>query len=172
MKSLLAPWRYAYLVRDKPPVDCIFCDALAHADDQDSLVVYRARHTFIILNLYPYTNGHLMIVPNDHASSPSGSTPAQRAELFELATACETALRRTYNADGVNMGMNLGRAAGAGIEQHYHMHVLPRWEGDTNFLAVTAETRIIPEELSTTRTRLREAIVAILGSDEDAAHGV
>jgi len=171
MKSLLAPWRYSYLVHEKPSVGCIFCHALEHADDADSLIVYRGLHTFVILNLYPYTNGHLMIVPNDHTPSPSGSSVEQRAELFELATACEVALRRTYKADGVNMGMNLGRAAGAGIEQHYHMHVLPRWDGDTNFLAVTAETRIIPEDFSTTRTRVREAILELLGTGKSGPRG-
>ena len=158
MKSLLTPWRYDYLVREKPPGECIFCRALAHAGDEESLLVYRGRHNFVILNLYPYANGHLMIVPNDHVASPSDSTSAQRSELIDLASACEAALRDEYRADGVNLGMNLGRAAGAGIEAHYHLHVVPRWEGDTNFMAVTADTRIIPEEPSVTRARVRQAL--------------
>jgi len=162
MKSLLSPWRYAYLVQERPAGACIFCDAFAHADDDESLIVHRGRENFVILNLYPYTNGHLMVVPNTHVASPSGSTPAQRAELIELASACEAALRDAYHADGVNLGMNLGRAAGAGIDSHYHLHVVPRWEGDTNFMAVTADTRIIPESLQVSKVRVKEALTRLL----------
>lgn len=165
MKSLFTPWRYPYLVSEKGGGGCIFCDAVKRADDEDSLVVYRAGQTFVILNLYPYTNGHLMIVPYDHLASPSQSSASQRAELFDLATACEAALRQIYRADGINMGMNLGRAAGAGIEAHYHLHVLPRWEGDTNFMAVTADTRLIPEDFRLTRSRLRQVLQEKLGPD-------
>ena len=164
MKSLFTPWRYSYLVQEKTQDNrCIFCEALARTDDESSLVVYRGLHNFIILNLYPYSNGHVMIVPNAHLAFPSSSSAEQRSEMIDLATACESALRESYRADGVNMGMNLGRAAGAGIEAHYHLHVLPRWEGDTNFMAVTAETRIIPEDLLLTRDRLRAALRARLG---------
>jgi len=165
MKQLITPWRYSYLVQEKPKGRCIFCDALAGADASDSLLVYRGRHNFVILNLYPYANGHLMVVPKAHLSSPSESSPEQRAELIDLASTCEAALREIYRADGINMGMNLGRAAGAGIEAHYHLHVVPRWEGDTNFMAVTAETRIIPEDFPLTRKRLREQLLARLGAE-------
>jgi len=164
MKSLLSPWRYAYLVQDRPAGECVFCHALAHADEDASLIVHRGRHNFVILNLYPYTNGHLMVVPNDHVASPSDSGAAQRAELMDLASACEAALRDAYRADGVNLGMNLGKAAGAGIEAHYHMHVVPRWEGDTNFMAVTADTRIIPEDLQVSKGRVRDALARRLGA--------
>lgn len=163
MKSLLTPWRYSYLVEDKSRGGCVFCDALAGPEDEKTHLVYRASHNFIILNLYPYTNGHLMIVPNVHLASPSDSSAEQRGEMMELAAACEAALREIYRADGINLGMNLGRAAGAGIEAHYHLHVVPRWEGDTNFMAVLADTRIIPEDMSTTRQRLREALEERLG---------
>jgi len=171
MKSLFTPWRYSYLVQEKPMSSCVLCDALSNAEREDSLLVYRGASNFVILNLYPYTNGHMMIVPNDHVASPSASTAAQRAELIDLAAACETALRESYGADGINMGMNLGRAAGAGIEAHYHLHVLPRWEGDTNFMAVTAETRIIPEDLQLTRARLRRALQERLGSERSQRRG-
>jgi len=164
MKSLLSPWRYAYLVQDRPAGECVFCHALAHSDEDASLIVHRGRHNFVILNLYPYTNGHLMVVPNDHVASPSDSGAAQRAELMDLASACEAALRDAYRADGVNLGMNLGKAAGAGIEAHYHMHVVPRWEGDTNFMAVTADTRIIPEDLQVSKGRVRDALARRLGA--------
>ncbi|HET6373099.1 MAG TPA: HIT domain-containing protein [Candidatus Polarisedimenticolia bacterium] len=155
MESLFAPWRYSYLTREPEGGECIFCRARAHPDDHDSLLVYQGAHNFVILNRYPYNNGHLMIVPNDHVSSPSESNAAQRAELIELATTCESALKAIYRPDGINLGMNLGRAAGAGIEKHYHLHMVPRWDGDTNFMAVTAGTRIIPEDLGQTRTRLQ-----------------
>ena len=164
MKSLLSPWRYAYLVQDRPAGECVFCHALAHAGEDASLIVHRGRHNFVILNLYPYTNGHLMVVPNEHVASPSDSSAAQRAELIDLASACEAALRDAYRADGVNLGMNLGRAAGAGIEEHYHLHVVPRWEGDTNFMAVTADTRIIPEDLQVSKGRVRDALARRLGA--------
>ncbi|HKY32031.1 MAG TPA: HIT domain-containing protein [Candidatus Polarisedimenticolia bacterium] len=157
MKSLLTPWRYSYLVQEKP-AGCVFCLALSRQDDESSLIVHRGTRTFVILNLFPYANGHLMIVPNDHLASPAESEPAQRWEMIDLAAACEAALRDAYRADGVNLGMNLGKAAGAGIESHYHLHVVPRWEGDTNFMAVTADTRIIPEELQRTRQKVRDAL--------------
>lgn len=171
MQSLFAPWRYSYLIEARTKGECVFCTALGRPDDDSSLIVHRGRHNFVILNLYPYTNGHLMVVPNQHVASPSAASPDQRAELIELASACEQALRATYQADGINMGINLGKAAGAGMEEHYHLHVLPRWEGDTNFMATTAQTRVIPEALSTTRERLREALNRCLAGSGGAQHG-
>jgi ATP adenylyltransferase len=168
MDSLFAPWRYTYLVQDKPPEGCVFCAALRAPSDEGSLIVYRGRSNFVILNLFPYNNGHLMIVPNAHLASPSGSTPEQRAEMSELAVAGEEVLREAYHPDGLNLGMNLGRAAGAGIETHFHLHVVPRWNGDTNFMAVTAGTRVIPEDLRITRDRLREGFLRKLGADGGA----
>jgi ATP adenylyltransferase len=165
MESLFAPWRYSYLVEARSEGKCIFCAALERAQDEASLLLYQGQRNFVILNLYPYTNGHMMIVPNAHVASPSASTPEQRAEMMDLAAACEMALRDTYHCDGINMGINIGKAAGAGIEEHYHLHVLPRWAGDTNFMAVTARTRIIPEDLARTRDRLRLALQERLGPD-------
>ncbi len=166
MQSLFAPWRYSYLVQERPPDGtCIFCEALSRRDEEESLLLYQGVHNFIILNLYPYNNGHLMIVPNDHLASPAGSTSAQRSEMFDLAAVCESALREVYRPDGINMGMNLGRAAGAGIESHYHLHIVPRWNGDTNFMAVTAGTRIIPESLAQAKARLMQALQGRLGVD-------
>ncbi len=168
MRSLFAPWRYSYLVQEPAEVSCIFCRAFTRRDDEESLVVHKGVHNFVILNLYPYNNGHLMIVPNAHVASPSASTAEQRREMMDLATACETALQRTYRPDGINIGMNLGRAAGAGVEEHFHLHVVPRWAGDTNFMTVTAETRVIPESLPQTRARLRQALNALLGPERGA----
>lgn len=165
MDSLFAPWRYPYLVSEKSAGGCVFCAALRGEGIEENLVVYRARLNFVILNLYPYNNGHLMIVPNDHVPSPASSSPEQRAEMTELAVAVEEILRETHCPDGFNLGMNLGRAAGAGIEQHYHLHIVPRWSGDTNFMAVTAGTRVIPEDLISLQQRLRTRFVARLGPD-------
>jgi len=165
MDSLFAPWRYAYLVQEKVRGGCVFCEALRGEDPGNNLIVYRARRNFIILNLYPYSNGHLMIVPNDHVSSPAASTPDQRAEMAELAVAVEVILRDHYRPDGFNLGMNLGRAAGAGIEEHYHLHVVPRWAGDTNFMAVTAGTRVIPEDLRAAQSRIRQKLIERLGPE-------
>jgi len=164
MDSLFAPWRYSYLVREKAPDGCVFCAALAAGEEADHLVVFRGRLNFVILNLYPYNNGHLMIVPNAHLASPSASSAEQRAEMAELTVVAEEVLREAYHPDGLNVGMNLGRAAGAGIEQHFHLHMVPRWEGDTNFMAVTAGTRVIPEDLNVTRDRLREGFHRRLGA--------
>lgn len=169
MENLFAPWRYAYLVQESSKGGCIFCDALHEAERADeNLIVYRARHNFVILNLYPYNNGHVMIVPNEHVAFPSASSPVQRAEMTELAVAGEVILRKVFRPDGINIGMNLGRAAGAGIEQHYHLHLVPRWSGDTNFMTVMAETRVIPEDLPITRDRLRQAFLDHLGAEEPA----
>ncbi len=173
MDALFAPWRFSYLVQERTDGGCVFCKAHQAADDEaeDSLVVYRAVHNFVILNLYPYNNGHLMIVPTAHLAVPSASTPEQRAEMTELAAVGEAVLRETYQPDGFNVGMNLGRAAGAGIEQHFHLHIVPRWSGDTNFMTVMAGTRVIPEDLRRTRDSLRRAFALRLGAGPAAAGG-
>ena len=165
MENLFSPWRYAYLTQDKREEGCPFCKVQRGADERANLVVYRARHNFVILNLYPYNSGHLMIVPKEHVASPAASSELQRAEMAELTVACEQVLRETYRPDAMNLGMNLGRAGGAGIEDHYHLHVVPRWSGDTNFMTVTAGTRVIPEDLRVSRDRVRAAFVARLGPD-------
>ena len=169
MKSLFAPWRYSYLVAEKTSVVCIFCQPPAAPDAAASLLVYQARHNFVILNRFPYSNGHVMVVPNSHLASLFQASSAVRAEMFDLAAACERVLREQYKADGINLGMNLGRAAGAGIDAHYHLHIVPRWEGDTNFMAVSADTRVIPEELPRTQSRIRVALLELLGVEPSAS---
>ncbi len=171
MDSLFAPWRYSYLVQDRAGAACIFCKAFRPEGDENQLVVYRARHNFVILNLYPYNNGHMMIVPVAHVASPAASTPAQRAEMAELAVVGEEVLREVYRPEGFNLGMNLGRAAGAGVDQHFHLHLVPRWAGDTNFMAVMAGTRVIPEDLRATRDRLRDRFLKRLGAEGSLADG-
>jgi ATP adenylyltransferase len=133
---------------------CIFCEAAASHDDQTSLVVHRGQHCFVILNRYPYTSGHLMVAPYQHVSRLSHLDGTSSAELMSLTRFAETALTTVYSPDGINLGMNMGEAAGAGIEQHIHMHVLPRWKGDANFMTSVSQTRVIPEVLSDTWNKL------------------
>lgn len=160
MDYLWTPWRYKYMVEvaggEKP--DCIFCDALARKDDAEALIVLRGAKNFILLNRYPYTSGHVMIVPYAHVRGLASCDAETLREMMELAGRIETALNEVYRPDGMNLGMNLGRAAGAGVQGHLHLHVLPRWYGDTNFMTVTAETRVEPEELRTTYEKLRHAL--------------
>ena len=150
MRNLFTPWRYAYLSDGRRSRRCVFCKARDTRDDRSELVVHRARHNFVILNRYPYNSGHLMIAPLAHVSSLARSSPAQLREMLLLAARCERALRRVYRMDGLNLGMNLGETAGAGIAGHFHLHLVPRWKGDTNFMTVTGSTRVTPELLQDT----------------------
>ena len=159
MDYLWTPWRYRYMaeVAGKGP-GCIFCAALAKNRDDETFIVFRGGKNFIILNRYPYTSGHVMIVPYAHVADLAGCDAETLHELIELARRMETALASAYKPDGCNLGMNLGQAAGAGVAGHVHLHVLPRWFGDTNFMAVTGETRVEPEDLRTTYDKLRRAL--------------
>jgi len=156
MDYVWSPWRYQYMEQakaEKQP-DCFFCDAVARKDDSETLVVHRGAKSFIILNRYPYTSGHVMIVPYAHAAELQLCESGVLDEMMRLAQRVEKALKAAYSPDGINLGMNLGRAAGAGVEGHLHLHVLPRWFGDTNFMTVTGETRVHPEDLQTTYKKL------------------
>jgi ATP adenylyltransferase len=136
---------------------CIFCAAQQNpADDEKNFVLYRGTHNFIILNAYPYISGHMMIAPNAHLGELDLAPPDVSNELMHLAKRCQGALREVYQPEGYNLGMNLGRVAGAGIVDHIHLHILPRWGGDTNFMSTIAETRVLPEDLPTTYRKLRE----------------
>jgi ATP adenylyltransferase len=160
MDYLWTPWRYQYMVQvsqGKQP-DCIFCDAVQRNRDEETLIVYRGKKAFIILNRFPYTSGHVMIVPYAHVAELNLCESGALAEIMELAQKVETAFRADYKPDGMNLGMNLGRAAGAGVVGHLHLHMLPRWIGDSNFMTVTGETRVHPEELKTTYERLKKAL--------------
>ncbi len=134
---------------------CIFCDAVAAADSTDSLVLARGPLAFVILNLYPYNNGHLMVVPNRHVGSLAAATPEELNELMRLTRDAEVALGEAYQPQGLNVGINLGRAAGAGVLDHVHIHLVPRWTGDTNFMSAVGETRVLPESLGATASRLK-----------------
>ncbi|HWG58830.1 MAG TPA: HIT domain-containing protein [Candidatus Acidoferrales bacterium] len=158
MDYLWTPWRYRYIADASKDEGCIFCDALAMQDDARSLILLRAEKNFVILNRYPYTSGHVMIVPYTHAADLAAAEPAALSEMMALAQRVQRALGRAYRPEGYNLGMNLGRAAGAGVTGHLHLHVLPRWSGDSNFMTVVGETRVEPEDLATTHERLRAAL--------------
>jgi ATP adenylyltransferase len=160
MDYLWSPWRFKYIeeaTQGKQP-ECFFCDAVKGTRDEETLVVYRGKKVFAILNRYPYTSGHLMIVPYAHVAELHLCDAEALKEMMELAQRVETAFGTSYKPDGINLGINLGRAAGAGVVGHLHLHMLPRWIGDTNFMTVTGETRVHPEDLQTTYEKLRKAL--------------
>jgi len=157
MDHLWSPWRYQYVQKEKTGSGCVFCLAAASEQDQDNLVVYRGRNNFVMLNLYPYSTGHLMVVPYQHVDNLQETTGETLEEMILLVRDAQRHLGTVYRAPGFNLGMNLGESAGAGIAEHIHMHVLPRWPGDTNFMTTVAETRVLPEDLPGTWRKLREA---------------
>lgn len=158
MDYLWTPWRYRYIAETPKANGCIFCEAIAANDDVKMLVVFRGAKNFIILNRYPYTSGHVMVVPYEHVSDFAAAEPDTVAEMMRLAQRVKTALEKGYHPEGYNLGMNLGRAAGAGVLGHIHLHVLPRWSGDSNFMTVVGETRVEPEDLATTYEKLCSAL--------------
>jgi ATP adenylyltransferase len=154
MDHLWASWRLAYVSGGDEATGCVFCDALESAESAP-LMVFRGEHAFVILNLFPYNNAHLMIVPNRHVATLGDATTDELHELMDLARVAEVAITEAYAPHGMNLGINLGKPAGAGVPGHLHLHVVPRWNGDTNFMTVVGETRVLPEELSQTASRLR-----------------
>jgi ATP adenylyltransferase len=160
MDYLWTPWRYAYVSTAEKASGCVFCDLPKLGDDAKALIVHRAQYCFVILNAYPYTPGHVMIVPFAHLDELRNLPPEAAHEMMDLAQTMESVLRGLYNPDGLNLGMNIGKAAGAGVARHIHMHALPRWVADANFLSVVGETRILPESLEMTYTRIKGALEA------------
>jgi ATP adenylyltransferase len=155
MEHIFSPWRYKYIASADKETGCVFCRA-RDGNDRDFLIVYRGDKNFIILNLYPYTSGHLMIVPYEHADSLAATDGETTAEMMEMAKRAVKALEAEYHPDGFNVGMNLGRSAGAGVADHIHLHVVPRWTGDANFVSIVGETRVLPEDLETTYEKLKK----------------
>ena len=160
MEHLWTPWRSTYMHERKKMDGCLFCEAAASSRDEENLVVHRAELNFVILNRYPYTSGHIMIAPYAHVSRLAHTSEAAADEMMQLTRRAEQILEGAYHPDGLNLGMNLGEAAGAGIEHHIHMHVLPRWKGDANFMTSVGDTRIIPEALSETYAKLRAGFLS------------
>jgi ATP adenylyltransferase len=157
MKYIWSPWRMSYIQKHKNESGCVFCQAQAVADGTENLVLFRGQRAFVILNRYPYTSGHLMVVPYLHEASLESLDAETRAELLELANRIMKMLDREYHAQGYNVGINIGEAAGAGITDHIHLHVVPRWSGDTNFMSSLGETRVLPETLEDTYLRMKSA---------------
>jgi ATP adenylyltransferase len=146
-QRLWAPWRLEYIQGPKPD-ECIFCAALASDDDAASYVLHRGEHCFAMLNAYPYTSGHVMVAPNEHVDSLEALGPEALLELMTLTQRSLAAIREAYGPDGFNLGVNQGKVAGAGVEDHVHLHVVPRWEGDTNYMAVVGDVRVLPQSLA------------------------
>lgn len=158
MEFVWSPWRYDYMASaGKTSSSCVFCIGEDPSNDADRLVVYRGVQNFVILNLFPYTSGHFMVAPFAHTASFDDAVSVQTGEMMDLAKRGIRALKTLYKPEGFNMGMNLGHCAGAGIREHFHLHVVPRWIGDANFMSITAETRVLPEELTLTYRRFKEA---------------
>src|ERR1043166_4207418 len=155
MDFLFTPWRYAYITAANAPGDCLFCGLLQAKDDEKSLIVHRAKNCFVMLNAFPYTSGHVMIVPYEHVGELAKLSQPSAQEMMALTQKLESVLRELYRPDGLNLGMNLGKAAGAGGAGHINMHILPRWFGDVNFMSAVGETRVLPEDLPTTYKKLR-----------------
>jgi ATP adenylyltransferase len=153
MDYLFTPWRFTYLSNAGKAPGCVFCRQVK-LSDREALILHRGEHCFIILNAFPYTTGHVMIVPYEHVDELQKLSPAAATEMMALSQRMERALRAVYKPDGINLGMNIGAAAGAGVAGHIHMHVLPRWIADSNFVTVVAETRVLPEDLGTTWEKL------------------
>jgi ATP adenylyltransferase len=165
MKQLWSPWRMAYIEDRNTEGGCLFCNRREEVPGPASLILHRGPLAFVILNRYPYTNGHVMVVPNAHVPSLEDLDSATLAELMVLARRGLRALRQAYGAEAFNLGVNIGAPAGAGVVDHVHLHVVPRWAGDTNFMATTAATRVIPEELEQTFLRLDQAWRALPAED-------
>jgi ATP adenylyltransferase len=164
MDYLWTPWRYAYVTSGDRTTGCIFCDLPLAGDDVKSRIVHRGQHCYVVLNTFPYTPGHVMIVPFAHLDELQKLPLDAAHEMMNLSQKMERVLRQLYKPDGVNLGMNIGKAAGAGVAGHVHMHVLPRWVADANFVSVVGETRVLPESLAVTYGRIRSALESPVSS--------
>jgi len=151
------PWRMKYIQERHDYEDCIFCCAAKEHDDEKNLIFYRGEHVFLILNRYPYTSGHVMCVPYDHQARLQDLTQAARYEMMDMVNRCIEVLQSLYHPDGFNVGLNLGEMAGAGVADHLHTHIVPRWSGDTNFMSSIGDTRVLPEDLPTSYQRIKAA---------------
>lgn len=169
MERLWAPWRLQYVTQEKPS-GCIFCDKPQTADDQANLIVRRGRLAYVMLNTFPYNNGHLMVAPYAHVADLEALPAATLHEMMDLAQLCARALKAKFHPDGLNLGLNLGTAAGAGIKDHLHLHLVPRWQGDTNFMPVIGDVRVIPQSLEASYRLLREAFAELHDEEPQPPH--
>jgi len=165
VERLWSPWRLAYVTATNETHGCVFCDAPSR-EDHESLILHRGVACYVILNLYPYNNGHLMVVPKRHVASLAGCTADELNEMMALTRRAELALTEAYQPQGLNIGINLGRSAGAGVVDHVHIHAVPRWTGDTNFMSVVGEVRVLPEDLAESARRLRPVFARLAESNQ------
>ena len=156
MNQLWSPWRMEYIGSNKVE-GCVFCAVQEQEDSAENLIVFRGTYTFVILNRYPYTSGHLMVIPYVHKPNLEELDLESRTEMMELTSRCTTVLHTVYKPQGFNIGVNIGEAAGAGVKEHVHIHIVPRWVGDTNFMSSVGQTRVLPETLEDTYRRVKEA---------------
>jgi len=157
MKTLWAPWRMGYILSDKTE-ECIFCELPKQNNDRENLILYRSSHTYIIMNRYPYNNGHIMVVPYLHAPSLDGLNDETMLDLMKVARHAVSSVKKAFMPEGFNIGINLGKVAGAGMETHIHLHMVPRWAGDTSFMTVFDDVRVIPEHVLSTYDKLFAAL--------------
>lgn len=162
MEHLWAPWRMEYILNADEEEGCVFCNRIERENDRDDLILFRGKHSFIIMNKFPYNNGHLMVVPNRHVADFTQLSSEEHLEMAELLSLSIQALKKAMNPHGYNIGMNLGRVAGAGIDEHLHYHIVPRWNGDTNFMPIIGETKVISEGLSASYSKIQKAIQEIM----------
>jgi len=163
MDRIWSPWRHAYVTKSEPEPGCVFCIART-IDEGRQLIVHEGTLAYVILNKFPYNAGHLMVVPHRHVAQMAGLEDSELSEMAKLTQLSERVLTEAYAPQGINVGMNLGRPAGAGIVDHLHMHLVPRWNGDTNFMTVVGEVRVLPEELPRTAERLRPIFAKLSNS--------
>ena len=156
MNHIWSPWRMKYIEKTEKEEGCVFCSAQTEEDGAANLIAFRGQRAFVILNLYPYTSGHLMVIPFEHVATLEELDQATRAEMMELTSRCTTVLKTIYKPHGFNIGVNIGEAAGAGVAGHVHIHIVPRWKGDTNFMSSVGGTRVLPEALEVTYERVKE----------------
>jgi len=164
MDYLWTPWRYAYITAAKEAQGCVFCHIRDAGEDRKAWIVYRGRYCYVSLNAFPYTSGHVLIIPYEHLDELQKLSRDSAQEMMNLSQRTETILRSLYHPDGINLGMNIGSAAGAGVAGHIHMHVLPRWIADGNFMTVVGETRVLPESLDVTWERMSKAFQSQAGT--------
>ncbi|MBK6910166.1 MAG: HIT domain-containing protein [bacterium] len=166
MERLWAPWRMSYIletVKQEQPDGCVFCRMLAEQDDARNLILHRAELCFVVMNLFPYNSGHLMVIPLRHTGEFSSLTAAEHAEMGRMLDLARVALSECFTPHGYNIGMNIGRAAGAGIVDHLHYHIVPRWNGDSNFMSAVGETKVLSESLPESFARLKTVVNRLLG---------
>ncbi|MFQ6081777.1 MAG: HIT domain-containing protein [Candidatus Aminicenantia bacterium] len=171
MEYIWAPWREKYVKQVHLMNECIFCQALEAKNDEQALILSRGKYNFVIMNAFPYNCGHLMIAPYSHLSSPEDSPSDVLQEIPEIINLCLKVLKDAYRPNGFNIGMNLGRSAGAGVIDHYHLHIVPRWEGDTNFMPLFGKTKVVLEDLKTTYRRLLPLFEKIKGARIQGSKG-